>query len=116
MIVYSVTVTVDQEIEQEWAQWMREHHIPEVMATGCFISAQFHRLLDPPSEKGVATFNTQYVVEGLHQYKRYQDHFAPALQKSHNERYQGRFVAFRTLLRRDAEFRSMKDPEVALNN
>jgi hypothetical protein len=116
MIVYSVTVTVEQEIEHEWSQWMREHHIPAVMATGCFISAQFHRLLDPPSEKGHATFNTQYTVEGLHQYKRYQDNFAAGLQKDHNDRYQGRFVAFRTLLRRDGEFRNVQESEVALNN
>ena len=104
MIIYSVTVTVDQEIELEWLSWMKEVHIPEVMATDCFISAQLHRLLDPAPEKGSATFNMQYQVENLVKYKRYLDEFAPAIRDAHERRYSGRFVAFRTLLRQEAVF------------
>ncbi|MBT6516091.1 MAG: DUF4286 family protein, partial [Crocinitomicaceae bacterium] len=37
MIVYSVTVKVNQEIEENWLRWMKEVHIPDVMATGFFL-------------------------------------------------------------------------------
>lgn len=104
MITYSVSVTLDREIEQDWLAWMRETHIPEVMATGCFLNARMTRLLDPAPDSGTATFNIQYTAENIGVYKRYQDNHAPALQKSHSDRYQGRFAAFRTLLRHEADF------------
>lgn len=104
MITYSVTITLDKDVEQDWIAWMRETHIPEVMATGCFKDARLTRLLDPAPEKGTATFNVQYSVENIGVYKRYQDDHAPALQKAHTDRFEGKFVAFRTLLRHEAEF------------
>jgi hypothetical protein len=33
MIVYNVTVNIDGAVEQEWLKWMKEVHIPEVLAT-----------------------------------------------------------------------------------
>ena len=45
MIVYNVTSKVTWAIHDEWLQWMKEEHIPEVVATGCFTHAQFLRCL-----------------------------------------------------------------------
>jgi hypothetical protein len=104
MITYSVTVTLDREIELEWLNWMKLTHVPDVMATGCFLSARITRLLDPVPETGSATFNMQYVAENLGVYKRYYDNHAPALQQDFANRYEGRYVAIRTLLRHEAEF------------
>ena len=32
MIVYNVTVSVDENITSDWLAWMKDEHIPEVMA------------------------------------------------------------------------------------
>ena len=36
MIIYNVTVNVDEDVLSQWFKWMSEKHIPEVMKTGLF--------------------------------------------------------------------------------
>lgn len=100
MIIYSVTVTIDQQIETDWTTWMHEVHIPDVMNTGYFLSSHFQKLLEPVPEPGTATFNIQYHCESMNAYESYQEKAAPALQADHTERFRDRFVAFRTILHR----------------
>lgn len=98
MIIYSVTVTIDAEIESGWLPWMHRQHIPDVMSTGYFTAVQFTRLLDPAPEDGTATFNIQYSCESLERYVMYRELEAPRLQEEHTARFKDRFVAFRTIL------------------
>ena len=104
MIIYSVTITLDQNVEQEWHSWMKEAHIPDVMATGFFKAAHMQRLLEPQPDAGLATFNVQYECESMELYEQYQREAAPALQADHTERFKDRFVAFRTILQREASY------------
>ncbi|NII85862.1 DUF4286 family protein [Pedobacter riviphilus] len=96
MFLYNVTLILDDAIAEEWLQWMQDIHIPEVMATGMFVSNRLLKVIDSPNE-GV-TYCTQYVAETLEQYNKYQEEFAPALQADLNERYKNRFVAYRSLM------------------
>ena len=96
MYLYNVTLILDDAAADEWQQWMQEKHIPEVMATGKFLSNRLLKVVDSPNE-GV-TFCAQYVAETLEDYDSYQSDFAPALQHELNERFKDRFVAFRTLM------------------
>jgi len=41
MIIYSVTVNIDDSVHDEWVTWMKEVHIPDVMATGYFLENRF---------------------------------------------------------------------------
>ena len=43
MIIYNVTVTVQNEIVEEWLNWIRLEHIPEVLSTGLFIDSVFKK-------------------------------------------------------------------------
>jgi hypothetical protein len=43
MILYNVTVSIDESVEKEWLQWMKEVHIPDVMNTGLFVSSKICR-------------------------------------------------------------------------
>lgn len=98
MIVYSVTVNVDNEVHDDWLAWMKNKHIPDVMATGFFSE---HRLLKVISrnegEEGMS-YNIQYTCASMADLHQYQVQKAPALQKEHSDRYEGKFAAFRTLL------------------
>ena len=101
MIIYSVTVSIDVQIEADWVQWMKEVHIPDVMATGLFLGQNMHRLIDPPPHTpGTATYNIQYELASMPDYVNYQENHAAALQEDHTSRYKDRFVAFRTILER----------------
>ena len=104
MIIYSVTVTVDNAVETDWVAWMRTKHIPDVMETGYFLAAHIHRLMDPAPEAGASTFNIQYECESIKTYEEYRDNAAARLQQEHLARYKDRFVAFRTILGREDSF------------
>ena len=96
MILYNVTSSLDATIADEWVAFMRDIHMPEVVATGCFIRSQLLRLLD--EEEGGITYAAQYYAISLEQLEAYQEHFAPALRADMDQRFGGRFAAFRTVL------------------
>jgi hypothetical protein len=97
MIQYNVTVIVEPEIHEDWFRWMKEVHIPEVMATGCFKQNNIARLLSP--DDGNITYSIQYFCADMPTYEKYRDTYAADLQKSHTQRYEGKFVAFRRIMR-----------------
>ena len=96
MILYSVTVNIDHDVHDEWLAWMKETHIPEVMETGMFVESRICRI--HAEEDGGKTYSFQYLAKSMDDYDRYQNEFAPALQKDHTDKYAGKFVAFRTIL------------------
>lgn len=96
MLLYNVTLIIEDAVADKWLQWMQETHIPQVMQTGMFVSSRLLKVVDSPNE-GV-TYCAQYVSENMENYDRYQDEFAPALQADLNERFANQFVAFRTLM------------------
>lgn len=96
MILYNVTVNIDQTVEQEWLQWMKEVHIPEVMATGMFLENKIFKLL--VEEEQGTTYSFQYFAKSIKELNQYLQKFAPALQQDHAVKYNNKFVAFRSML------------------
>lgn len=95
-VLYNVTVSIDPSCEQEWLDWMRSVHIPEVMASGCFLESRLSRV-NGEEENGV-TYAITYLAYSQEHLDRYGKEFAPALQADHSQRFAGRFAAFRTTL------------------
>jgi hypothetical protein len=97
MLLYNVTVTVDVDVHQDWARWMRDTHIPDVMSTQMFVSYRMSRLLGHEHTDS-EIYTIQYMVKDSAHLMRYQQDFAPALQRDHRERYDGKFAVFRTVM------------------
>lgn len=98
MIIYSVTVNVEDDIQEDWLKWMKEIHIPAVMDTGLFLDNTLLRVISHKPEETGTTYNIQYSCSTMKELHQYQAKHALALQKEHSNRYEGKFVAFRTLL------------------
>lgn len=96
MFVYNVTVNVEASVSADWINWMKSKHIPDVLATGCFVSNRICKLLNVEDEG--STYSVQYTFHTMEDLQRYQQHFAPALQKEHTARYGQKALAFRTLM------------------
>lgn len=105
MIIYNVTVKIESDIRSDWESWMKDVHIPDVMATGCFTDAQLRELMID-HEDGDVTFSIQYKCIDMKTLERYQSQFAEKLQADHTQRYQGKYVAFRTLMKELATYPS----------
>lgn len=97
MILYSVTVNIDRKVEQDWLQWMKAVHIPEVMNTGLPMSYKLLRLLTEIENEGT-TYSCQYYFQTMEDYFTYDTLHSSALQQKHHLRFQSQYVAFRTLL------------------
>jgi len=98
MIVYNLTMKVDFSIHDEWLQWQKEEHIPEVMATGQFIDHKFYRLLDIDEEDGY-TYVVQYIAADIHHYDKYLQNHAPLLRHKSQSKWGNRFITFRTVMK-----------------
>lgn len=96
MIIYNVTINIDDESHYKWLQWMQQEHIPAVLGTGLFTGYRICRLLDVEDEG--ATYSIQYSCNSLMEYNEYKEKHAPRLQKEHLDKFKDRFTAFRTLL------------------
>ncbi len=96
MIIYNVTVNIEHDVHDQWLNWMKTVHMPEVMKTNCFIENKICKVL-VDEEQGI-TYSIQYTAVDMPTLEKYQQEHAPRLQKEHNERFADKFVAFRTLL------------------
>jgi hypothetical protein len=96
MIIYNVTVNIDDDAHKDWVRWMKDDHIPEVMATGYFLDSRFARVM--VEEQQGTTYSIQYMCKNQVDLDEYQREQAPRLQADHSSRFEGKFVAFRTLL------------------
>ena len=81
-----------------YGNWMKEFHIPEVLATGRFTGYKFLRLLNESPEATGSTYAIQYFLEDIGHLNQYLNTEAPKLQQSHIDKFGQKFVAFRTVL------------------
>ena len=102
MILYNVTVSVEESAQNEWLNWMKTEHIPEVMACGIFTKAQINRVIVQADSDN--TFAIAYTCSSMKELHQYQIKFAPALQKKHDEKFKEKAIAFRTLMEVIEEF------------
>ncbi|WP_457616763.1 DUF4286 family protein [Lutibacter sp.] len=98
MYIYNVTVNVDESIHKEWLKWIKEKHIPEVLATGKFSKALMSEVL-VKEEMGGITYSIQYTTDSFDTLEEYYKENAPLLRKEGEQLFKGKFVAFRTELK-----------------
>ncbi|WKK85426.1 DUF4286 family protein [Marivirga arenosa] len=97
MIIYNVTVNVEKDIEESWVKWMKEKHIPDILATGFFNDHRMLRLLNETEGDG-ETYAIQYFTDELDNLERYMMDEAPRLRDEHIKKFQDKCVSFRTFL------------------
>lgn len=96
MFIYNVTVNIEESVHDEWLQWMKSNHIPDVMNSGCFVENKIVRVLHV-NDTG-HTYSFQYTFKEMKDIEKYQKDFAPGLQADVKQKYGDKFTAFRTLL------------------
>tara|TARA_B100001250_G_C19554484_1_gene680534 strand:- start:250 stop:558 length:309 start_codon:yes stop_codon:yes gene_type:complete len=102
MIIYNVTVSVEESITNDWLDWMKIKHIPEVMACGVFTKAQINRVITQGDSNN--TFAIAYNCASMKDLHQYQINFSDKLQQKHIARYGDKVVAFRTIMESVKEF------------
>lgn len=96
MILYNVTIILDDSINDTWLNWMQNIHIEQVMSTGCFASNRTLKVLDSPNE-GI-TYCIQYIADSMEKYNEYQQKYAASLQADFPAEFTNKFVSFHTVM------------------
>jgi len=102
MIIYNVTINVEDSIHYDWLFWIKPH-IKEVLATGKFISAKMTKVLVEEEMEGT-NYSIQYTAKSRADLEAYYAEDAPRLQKTGIEKFGTKMLAFRTELQVIEEF------------
>lgn len=94
MYIYNVTINIQEEVHDQWLEWMKKEHIPEMLATGKFSKALMSRVMVEEAMGGI-TYSVQYTTSGRETLQRYYEEDAVRL-RSRTKLFEGKFVAFRT--------------------
>jgi Fic family protein len=97
MIIYNVTIKIHESIHEAWIQWLKEEHVPEVLATKCFTKATILRLLEVDDSDG-PTYAIQYFAESKSDYNRYIENFAGMMRSKSFDKWGDKFIAFRSVM------------------
>ncbi len=97
MIIYNVTVKLEKDIVEEWLQWMKQEHIPELMKTGLFVDSRLCRLLEHDDDD-TKTYIAQYFLDSMEHYNTYISEHAPRMREKGLQRFGSKFIAFRTVM------------------
>ena len=97
MYIYNVTTNIENAVHDEWLKWMKECHIPDVLATGKFSSAKMCKVL-VEEDMGGTTYSVQFTSENKETLERYYKEDAPRLREDAVKRFANQFVSFRTEL------------------
>lgn len=102
MIIYNVTLNIDDSIHEAWRTWMQQH-IPEVLRTGLFSKAVFTKVLIE-EQMGGTTYSVQYYAHSKAALNTYHDQYAKTLQAEGLKRFGNKMLAYRTELELVDEF------------
>lgn len=97
MFLYNETIGIDQSLEKEWLDWLKNKYIPEVMKTGMFVESRIYKVLHE-NDDGTVSYSVQYFASSIQHVQQYLEHHAPPLVNELRTKFRDKHVAFRTLL------------------
>jgi hypothetical protein len=98
MYLYSITINIDDDVQKQWLEWMKETFIPELFKTGLFTSRNFLQLINEEKSEGT-TYSLQLFMNSLEDYEKYEAEFCYSHQVIMYTAYQNKFVELRTFLK-----------------
>jgi hypothetical protein len=96
MIIYNVTINIENDVHDEWLEWMKQIHVPDVMKTGLFTESKILKIL--VKEEQGTSYCFQYTCRSMDDFQKYEKEHAPRLRQDVLNKYKDKFTAFRTLL------------------
>jgi hypothetical protein len=98
MIVYNVTLVVQNDLQVEFLEWLKSEHIPDVLATGLFEEGRLFRIIEDPDLKGFNSIAVQYRLKSWDEFYQYREKHSQRLQQITKDRYGDKELSFRTYL------------------
>ncbi|SFW30222.1 protein of unknown function [Sinomicrobium oceani] len=97
MYIYNITINIEESVHEEWLVWMKEIHIPDILATGKFSNARMLKVLVDEDMGGV-TYSVQLMADSRDILEKYYAEDAERIGAALQKRFADKFVTFRTEL------------------
>ena len=97
MVIYNVTTHVESSVEESWLNWMKEKHLPEMLATKKFKAARIFKIISE-NDKGGVSYAAQYHCDNKKSLEQYLNHFAAKIREDALNKFGDRILSFRTEL------------------
>lgn len=97
MILYNETINIDTEVKDEWLVWIKQIHLPKVMATKAFTSYRLFSLLSEEEANG-STYCIQYFANTMWDVEDYLQNYSNELQAEQYQKFKDKFVVFSSFL------------------
>jgi len=97
MLIYNVTINIDESVHDQWLDWMKDKHLPDMLATGKFSHAKMVKVLVEEDMGGI-TYSVQYTTQSRDTLEAYYKEDADRLRADAQKMFPNKFVDFRTEL------------------
>jgi hypothetical protein len=97
MIIYNVTVNVTIHAHDLWMKWLKEEHLPEIMATNTFYDVKIYQLINVDDIDG-PTYSVQFYAKSMKEYDLFIEEFASSLRSKSVNKWGNDMFSFRTTL------------------
>jgi hypothetical protein len=97
MLLHNITFNVENNIHDQWLNWMRNNFVPAVMATKLPRKSLIMRLLTEIDNNGM-TYSFQFYFEEMEDFMSYEMNFRSKIMNDMHQVFQGKYVMFSTLL------------------
>lgn len=95
--IYNVTTKVNHSVHNNWLIWIKNEHIPAMIATSCFTQAVLLKLKGVDNSEGF-TYAVQYYANAEQDYDRYLEQYAVNTRQSVLDKWGDKIISFRTTL------------------
>ena len=96
MIIYSITFAIDDSIQAEWLEYMKEYYLKDIMEIGLFNDYRFSKT-HPTAEVDTA-YNIQLRCDSITHIEIFEKQHAPHFDGKMMEKYRGKFGSFKLTL------------------
>lgn len=97
MFIYNVTTHVEPSIEGKWLDWMKNDHLPKMLATGHFFEVRLFRVATQDDRGGVS-YAAQYRCNSRSDFDQYVLTDARRLREETQKHFGEKVLSFRTEL------------------
>ena len=99
MILYNITLNVEEGLGDDFLVWIKAVHIPEFLKTGLFLEHKMFKLISNHGDSpGTLTFALQFYLKDVKTFLEYSDNHAGRLSEELKAKFGNGVLAFRTLL------------------
>ena len=95
-LLYNITMNVENNIEDQWLEWMKTEHLSRVMETGHFVDYKFFRIFS--SEPEGVSYSIQFFANTMKDVQLFEGTKAPSIDADLSAKFGSKVVFFKTLL------------------